>query len=43
VNRPDAVSGNTFNADNGMSGLNGTTLGNDANGNLTGDGTNTYT
>ena len=39
---PAAVSGNTFNADNAMSGFNGTALSYDANGNLTGDGTNTY-
>jgi RHS repeat-associated protein len=43
VNLPTAVSGNTFNADNGMTGFNGTTLSYDANGNLTSDGTNTYT
>jgi RHS repeat-associated protein len=43
VNLPAAVSSNTFNADNGMTGFNGTTLSYDANGNLTGDGTNTYT
>ena len=39
---PNSVSGNTFNADNGMTGFNGTTLAYDANGNLTFDGTNTY-
>ncbi len=39
---PAAVSGNTFNADNGMSAFNGTTLIYDNNGNLTNDGTNTY-
>jgi RHS repeat-associated protein len=43
VTLPASVSGNTFNADNGMTGFNGTTLSYDANGNLTGDGTNTYT
>jgi RHS repeat-associated protein len=41
--RPEAVSGNTFNADNGMTGFGGVTLSYDANGNLTSDGTNTYT
>ena len=40
---PASVSGNTFNADNGMIAFNGTTLSYDANGNLTSDGTNTYT
>ena len=40
---PTAVSGNTFNADNGMTGFGGTTLSYDANGNLANDGTNTYT
>ena len=40
---PTAVSGKTFNADNGMSAFNGTTLTYDANGNLSSDGTNTYT
>jgi RHS repeat-associated protein len=40
---PTAVSGNTFNADNAMTGFNGTALGYDANGNLISDGTNTYT
>ncbi|MGB8414050.1 MAG: RHS repeat-associated core domain-containing protein [Candidatus Binatus sp.] len=39
---PAAVSSNTFNADNGMSAFNGTTLIYDNNGNLTNDGTNTY-
>jgi RHS repeat-associated protein len=43
ISLPNAVSGNTFNADNGMTGFNGTTLSYDANGNLTNDGTNTYT
>ena len=40
---PSTVSGNAFNADNAMTGFNGTTLDYDANGNLTADGTNTYT
>ena len=40
---PAAVSGNTFNADNGMTAFNGQTLNYDANGNLLSDGTNTYT
>jgi len=40
---PAAVSGNSFNADNSMTGFNGTTLSYDANGNLTSDGTDTYT
>lgn len=40
---PDSVTGNTFNADNGMTGFGGATLSYDANGNLTSDGTNTYT
>ena len=43
ISLPNSVSGNTFNADNGMTGFNGTTLTYDANGNLTNDGTNTYT
>jgi RHS repeat-associated protein len=43
VTFPAAVSGNTFNPDNGMTGFNGSTLGYDANGNLTDDGTNNYT
>ncbi len=43
IGLPTAVSGNAFNADNGMSAFNGTTLSYDANGNLTNDGTNTYT
>jgi RHS repeat-associated protein len=42
ITLPAAVSGNTFNADNGMSAFNGTTLVYDNNGNLTNDGTNTY-
>ena len=40
---PTAVSGNTFNADNEMTGFNGTTLGYDANGSLISDETNPYT
>jgi hypothetical protein len=40
---PAAMSGNTFNAANEMIGFSGTPLSYDANGNLTGDGTNTYT
>jgi RHS repeat-associated protein len=43
VNLPAAVSGNSFNAANEMTAFNGTALTHDANGNLTGDGTNTYT
>jgi RHS repeat-associated protein len=43
VSQPTAVSGNAFNADNGMTAFNGQTLGYDANGNLLSDGTNTYT
>jgi RHS repeat-associated protein len=43
VNFPANVSGNTFNADNGMTGFNGAVLSYDANGNLRTDGTNTYT
>jgi RHS repeat-associated protein len=43
VNLPASVSGNTFNADSGMTAFNGQTLGYDANGNLLSDGTNTYT
>lgn len=39
---PSAVSGNTFNAANEMTAFNGTALSYDGNGNLTGDGTNTY-
>ena len=42
VTLPAAVSGNTFNAANEMTAFNGTALSYDANGNLTGDGTNTY-
>jgi uncharacterized protein RhaS with RHS repeats len=37
------VSGNTFNAANEMTAFNGTPQTYDANGNLTNDGTNTYT
>jgi RHS repeat-associated protein len=40
---PTSVSGNTFNADNTMTGFDRTTLSYDLNGNLSGDGTNTYT
>lgn len=40
---PATVSGNTFNAANEMTAFNGSALTYDANGNLTGDGTNTYT
>ena len=40
---PSSVSGNAFDADNAMTGFNGSTLSYDANGNLTSDGTNTYT
>jgi len=43
ISLPAAVSGNTFNADNGMTGFGGATLSYDANGNLISDGTNTYT
>ena len=43
TNLPNSVTGNTFNADNGMTGFNGATLSYDANGNLTSDGTNNYT
>lgn len=43
TNLPQAVTGNMFNADNEMTAFNGTTLSYDANGNLTNDGTNTYT
>lgn len=42
TNLPQAVTGNTFNADNAMTGFNGISLSYDLNGNLTGDGTNTY-
>ncbi len=42
ANLPQAVAGNTFNADNEMTAFNGTPLSYDANGNLTNDGTNTY-
>ncbi len=40
---PQAVTGNAFNADNEMTSFNGTALSHDANGNLTNDGTNSYT
>jgi RHS repeat-associated protein len=40
---PTSVSGNTFNADNGMVAFGGASLSYDNNGNLTSDGTNTYT
>jgi hypothetical protein len=40
--RSAAVGGNTFNSDNAMTAFNGTTLSYDADGNLTGDGTSTY-
>ncbi|HEY9157294.1 RHS repeat-associated core domain-containing protein [Candidatus Binatus sp.] len=43
TNLPQPVTGNTFNADNEMTAFNGTPLNYDANGNLTDDGTNTYT
>jgi len=43
ISLPNAVSGNTFNADNGMTAFNGITQIYDANGSLTNDGTNTYT
>ena len=43
TNLPQAVTGNTFNADNEMTSFNGTAMTYDANGNLTSDGTNTYT
>src|SRR5208283_1097386 len=43
IGLPTTVSGNTFNADNGMTAFGGATLTYDANGNLTNDGTNTYT
>ncbi len=42
-NTPTPASGNAFNADNAMTGFNGTTLTYDNDGNLTADGTNTYT
>jgi RHS repeat-associated protein len=42
TNLPQAVTGNTFNADNEMTSFNGTAMAYDANGNLTNDGTNTY-
>ncbi len=40
---PASVSGNTFNADNGITEFNGTAMTYNANGNLMNDGTNTYT
>src|SRR5208337_4160216 len=43
IGLPTTVSGNTFNADNGMTAFGGATLSYDANGNLISDGTNTYT
>ena len=43
TNLPQAVTGNTFNADNEMTAFNGMPLSYDANGNLTNDGTSTYT
>jgi len=42
TNLPQAVTGNAFNADNEMTAFNGTSLSYDLNGNLTGDGTNSY-
>ncbi|MGH7840607.1 MAG: hypothetical protein ACREQT_03710, partial [Candidatus Binataceae bacterium] len=39
---PANISGNSFNADNGMTGFNGQPLSYDANGNLSSDGTNSY-
>lgn len=41
VTLPAAVNGNSFNADNAMTGFNGATLSYDANGSLTNDGANT--
>jgi RHS repeat-associated protein len=43
VNLPATVSGNSFNTANEMTAFNGSALTYDANGNLTGEGTNTYT
>jgi YD repeat-containing protein len=43
VSLPAAASGNTFNADNEMTGFNGQKLTYDANGGLLSDGANTYT
>jgi RHS repeat-associated protein len=43
TNLSQAVAGNTFNGDNAMTKFNGTSMSYDANGNLTSDGTNTYT
>jgi len=42
ISLPTSASGNRFNADNEMTAFNGTSLGYDANGNLTNDGMNTY-
>lgn len=42
TNLPQAVAGNTFNAANETTGFNGTALSYDLNGNLIGDGTNSY-
>jgi RHS repeat-associated protein len=39
---PTSVSGNTYDADNGLTGFGSATLSYDANGNLISDGTNTY-
>jgi RHS repeat-associated protein len=43
IGLPSSVTGNAFNADNGMTGFGGAAMSYDANGNLTSDGTNTYT
>ena len=43
TNPPRAATGSALNADNEMAAFNGTTLTYDADGNLTNDGTNTYT
>jgi len=42
TNLPQAVTGNTFNSANEMTGFNGAALSYDLNGNLIGDGTNAY-
>jgi len=42
TNLPQAVTGNSFNAANEMTGFNGAALSYDLNGNLTADGTNSY-
>ncbi|MGH8277257.1 MAG: RHS repeat-associated core domain-containing protein, partial [Steroidobacteraceae bacterium] len=42
VTLPAAVSGNSFNTDNALTGFNGQALSADANGNLSNDGTNAY-